>query len=348
MNNNLPLISIVVPIYNVANYLNMCIDSIINQTYMNLEIILINDGSKDDSGRICDEYAANDSRIVVIHQDNQGVAQARNNGIARAHGEYIMFVDGDDWVDLDMCESLMTVLIQYNVQSVMCAYVREYPCNSLPRVLHSENIVWSGSEFQRKVCGPINDELSNPAYLDCYVTMWGKLYPYDLIKGVTVTDLSLIGTTEDALYNLEAFCNIESILYINKPFYHYRKELRKSVSGSYKPKLESQWDNLYEKMLKVIEGNKCNDIYLSALNNRIALNILGIGLNCIQDNSNFIKKYRRIKKALSHKKRNEALKQLSTEYMPIYWKLFYFSARHKLALLFYIMVFSINVLKGKI
>ena len=347
MKNTMPLISIIVPVYNAENYLVECLDSIINQTYSNLEIVLIDDGSKDDSGDMCDEYARKDSRIVVMHQENQGLAQARNNGVAISHGEFIMFIDSDDWVDLDFCELMINAQMQYNVQSVMCAYVREYPNNSLPRIVHSENIILSGKEFQRRICGPSDEELKSPEYLDCYVTMWGKLYPHSAIKGKKVTDLHLIGT-EDALYNLEVFCNIENILYLNKPLYHYRKDVAKSLAGSYKSKLESQWDNLYEIMLKVIEDNQLDDSYIAALNNRIALNMLGVGLNCIQDDNSIYEKYQRVKKALSHKRRNQALKQLSLRYMPIHWKLFYFSAKHKFALMLFILLISINWLRGKV
>ena len=100
------LISVVVPVYNVENYLEKCVSSITNQTYKNLEIILVNDGSKDNSGAICDDLAKNDSRIKVIHKENGGLSDARNTGINVATGEYIGFVDSDDWIERDMYEQL--------------------------------------------------------------------------------------------------------------------------------------------------------------------------------------------------------------------------------------------------
>lgn len=98
------LISVIVPVYNVENYLCKCVDSIINQTYNNLEIILVDDGSTDGSASICDEYVLKDSRVKVIHKENGGVSSARNIGIAEASGEYICFVDSDDWLELDYFE----------------------------------------------------------------------------------------------------------------------------------------------------------------------------------------------------------------------------------------------------
>lgn len=95
------MISVIVPIYNIQEYLPQCIDSIINQTYTELEIILVDDGSTDSGGSICDEYALNDSRVKVIHKKNGGLVSARKAGIRAAHGEYITFVDGDDWIERD-------------------------------------------------------------------------------------------------------------------------------------------------------------------------------------------------------------------------------------------------------
>lgn len=99
-----PLLSIIVPIYNVEQYLERCIESIINQTYKNLEIILVDDGSKDNSGTIADTYASKDNRIKVIHKENGGLSDARNHGLDQAKGKYIIFIDSDDFIDSSMCE----------------------------------------------------------------------------------------------------------------------------------------------------------------------------------------------------------------------------------------------------
>ena len=105
MNSISDLISIIIPVYNVAVYLPRCLDSILAQTYKNLEIILVDDGSKDNSGKVCDEYALKDSRIKVIHQKNQGVSVARNAGLRIAKGDYIGFVDSDDYIETNMYEN---------------------------------------------------------------------------------------------------------------------------------------------------------------------------------------------------------------------------------------------------
>lgn len=116
------MISIIVPIYNVEKYLPKCIESIINQTYTDLEILLIDDGSTDNSGLICDKYASIDNRIKVIHKKNGGVSSARNIGLNEANGNYIAFVDSDDYIEKNMYEKMISIINKYNVDIVSCNY----------------------------------------------------------------------------------------------------------------------------------------------------------------------------------------------------------------------------------
>ena len=119
-----PTISIIVPVYNVEEYIHKCINSILAQTYKDFELILINDGSPDNSGIICDEYARADSRIKVIHQQNSGLSAARNAGLAVAKGDYIGFVDSDDWIDKSMYESMITEAQTLEADIVICDYYK--------------------------------------------------------------------------------------------------------------------------------------------------------------------------------------------------------------------------------
>lgn len=117
MNN---LISVIVPVYKVEKYIKKCIESIINQTYENLEIILVDDGSPDNCGKICDEYAKKDKRIKVIHKENGGVSSARNLGLEKSNGQYITFIDSDDWIEEEYCEILLTTLKEQNADCAIC------------------------------------------------------------------------------------------------------------------------------------------------------------------------------------------------------------------------------------
>lgn len=126
MTNDTPLISIIVPVYKAEQYLHRCVDSILAQTYTNLEVILVDDGSPDRSGAICDEYAAKDSRIQVIHQENGGLSAARNAGIDSCTGEYIYFVDSDDCVLPQMCQVMLSSLLEHQVDICVCHWQYEY------------------------------------------------------------------------------------------------------------------------------------------------------------------------------------------------------------------------------
>ena len=348
MNNGRPLISIIVPIYNAEKYLKQCVDSLVNQTYTNLEIILVNDGSKDSSKKICDEYAEKDTRITVIHKENEGVSETRNKGIDIANGSYIMFVDSDDWIEPDMCEVLFTSLSTHNVQSAMCSYVREYPGKSLPKILHFENKVFSKEEFRRRLCGPVGEELRSPEGLDFYNAVWGKIYPAMAIKNEKFTDLREIGTSEDMLYNLSVFSNIESLVCVNKALYHYRKSVSSSITSVYKSNLEKQWEKLHSKLLEKIKEDSFGKIFYSALNNRKALDIIGLGLNSIHGDASALEKYKRVRHLLKNKDRRIALKRLKIKHMPIHWKVFFIFAKCRCSVLLFMMLMAMEKMRGKV
>ncbi len=121
-----PLISVIIPVYNVEKYLHRCLDSVIAQTYQNLEIICVDDGSIDESGRICDQYAVRDARLKVIHQENQGLSAARNRGLDAAEGEYIAFVDSDDYILEGMYKKMLDKLLDYSVDLCVCQWQYEF------------------------------------------------------------------------------------------------------------------------------------------------------------------------------------------------------------------------------
>ena len=125
------LITVVIPIYKVEQYLDKCIQSIINQTYKNLQIILVNDGSPDNCGKICDEYALKDNRIEVIHKINGGLSDARNVGIGRAKGKYIGFVDSDDYIEKDMYENMYNLLEERNADVCICNFYNVIENNNI-------------------------------------------------------------------------------------------------------------------------------------------------------------------------------------------------------------------------
>ena len=209
------LISIIIPVYNVEKYLRKCLDSIINQTYKNIEIIIINDGSVDNSKKIIQEYMQKDKRIVFIDRGNKGILPTRVEGYKIARGEYITFVDSDDWVEENIIEVMYKKLIEKNAEVVRCDFVYN---NTIKRLnladvekdTYIENIHFE-PDFYNRLLGKM--VLNN---------VWGQLFKRTLLeKDVDYIDTS-IGLGDDLEFNLKIFKNIKSILFISEPMYHYR------------------------------------------------------------------------------------------------------------------------------
>lgn len=196
------MVSIIVPIYNREKYLKRCIDSIVAQTYSDLEIILVDDGSTDGSSQICDEYAASDSRISVIHQQNAGSSLSRIRGIENAHGEYIQFVDSDDWIDPDMVSCLLEKAQAEDADVVWCDYVSYTP----ERVVSKTPFVNNPSIMLNKIY-----KWEVPGYL------WNKLYRTDLLRHLKVTEYD---DMEDVYYTTQILANNPSMSIVALPFYH--------------------------------------------------------------------------------------------------------------------------------
>ena len=192
-----PKISIIVPIYNVEEYLRRCLDSLLTQSLTDIEVIAINDGSPDSSLQILKDYALKDNRLKIIDQSNSGVSSARNAGIEAATGEYIGFVDPDDWIDKEMYKIMYQTAVTEQADIVMCSYIREFGSHSKEKEFHlPEKVCYYDDEVKtnimRRLVGPLNDEVGNPEMLDAWGTVWSKLYKVDLIKenGIKFTDLS--------------------------------------------------------------------------------------------------------------------------------------------------------------
>ena len=170
------LVSIIVPVYNVQKYINKCIESMLRQTYTNIEIVLVDDGSTDNSGMICDKYALDDDRIVVIHKENGGQSDARNAGIDKSTGEYICFVDGDDCIEENMIELLYENLVNRNADISICNYHSRYERDgSKSKEITVKDVVWSRVDFWN------NYYNENQYYC---VVLWNKMFRKKLFENV--------------------------------------------------------------------------------------------------------------------------------------------------------------------
>ena len=157
---DVPGISLVVPVYNVQEYLPECLDSLLGQSFAAIEIILVDDGSTDASAEICDRYAARDGRIRVVHQQNAGVSKARNVGIRLARGKYLGFVDGDDWVDRDYCKRLYETLIDYRADISICSYYVARSRKTIPEAADGKITIYDRKEAIRMLYEDVRSGVS--------------------------------------------------------------------------------------------------------------------------------------------------------------------------------------------
>lgn len=328
-----PLVSIIVPIFNVEKYLEKCLDTLIGQTYENIEIILIDDGSTDKSAEICDKYALKDKRVRVIHKINGGVSAARNDALQQANGQLIMFVDSDDWINSETCETAVSTMQESGADVVMWTYISENNGNQSPKIIFGSDTIFEGTnvkeKLHRRLFGLTGEELANPELADSLCPVWGKLYKKELIldNNISFVDLSEIGTYEDGLFNIEVFSQVEKAVYLNKCFYHYRKENSSSVTSGYRKDLFEKWQHLFDLMQEYIAENNLPSDYQAALNNRIALSIVGLGLNIISCNCSAVKKIKMIKEIIKSERYKKAYRDLCFTYFPVHWKLFYGCAK---------------------
>jgi len=218
-------ISIIVPIFNTDfEFLKQCLDSLLNQTYSNIEIILINDGSTNDCAHFCDNYAKLDSRIRIFHQENAGVSSARNNGMNIASGKWIMFVDPDDWIELDTCRNINQILISNpSVDLVMWEY-------SVGHKVYT-NGYDEVTEFNDKekdllilqILGVLEKiQIGDRLFSLTAPTVWKACYNIEKIKEEKLHFFEDLDRGEDILFNLYFIQLAYKILYLDRPFYHYR------------------------------------------------------------------------------------------------------------------------------
>lgn len=230
------LVSVIVPVYNVEKYLEKCLDSIINQTYEDIEIILIDDGSQDNSGAICDVYAKRDNRILVIHKENTGVSDTRNKGIDVAQGKYICFIDSDDTVSLSYIEKLVQPTRHEDYDLVICNFQKLFPDKVLD--MSFSNIKCFSGVFIRDY-----QFLYTITSFPC-----GKLYKASVIKGKNIIFPVDFPDAEDQMFNFQYYCYVKKYCLINEPLYYY---WQRSGSASKNNSLKSFECNLlklkYEK-----------------------------------------------------------------------------------------------------
>jgi len=318
-------ISVIIPCYNVEKYIGKCLESIMNQTWTNLEIICIDDGSTDNTLQVLLHLADIDSRIMVLTQENRGVSHARNVALKKCTGEFFMFVDSDDWLDL---HTITILLNEYNGEDIILfSYTREFNFGSTPKILPVDGVL-NAKLLQRMILGPINHEKLYLHSIDAFSSACCKIY-----KKVILTDnihfkhLEKIGTWEDGFFNFEILNNCKEVRIVNNPLYHYRKSNENSITTQYKNKLPSQWIYKFSLLQNFLLKNEKDDKYVTALNNRICITFFNLCLNEINSGAGFWKIKSRINNILDQNLYSQSFKQFDLAFVPLHWKIFFLFAK---------------------
>ena len=347
-------ISIIIPNYNGAAHLRMCLDSVLNQTYKNIEIIVIDDASEDESCEIIQEYAKRDVRVCgILKTTNEGVSLARNAGLDAASGAYILFVDGDDWIDEKTCETAIETAKRTQADVVMWSYIRELGCESRPTEIFPEDRFFDQNEVRqnlyRRMVGAHSELLRRPERADALSTVWGKLYRRELIEqaGIRFEDIRKTGTYEDGLFNLEFFYHCKQAVFLNQYLYHYRRNQDSSITTAYKPNLPQKWHVLFDLIHAHLQTHQMEPLFYQSLNNRIALSLIQLGINEMECQAKAPVIIRNLRAILCDPVYRRAIMQLDISPMPIHWKVFYICARRDCSMAVYALLAIIQKIRGR-
>lgn len=324
-------ISIVIPVYNSEKYLRRCIESLIKQTYEEIEILLVNDGSTDNSRTICEEYVRLDERVILINQSNGGVSKARNTGITHATGDYIMFVDSDDYVDTTICKKLVSKEADF----VFCRYYSVLRNNKQSLQFPELRKIEKKSDIDNKLFEILyNNLLLNPPFC--------KLYKKELVITLFREELNL---GEDLIFNFDYIKNCTSLSFVDEALYYYQIENTESLSRKFD----------YERIKKLYEvfqitSNQCKEIFKD--NFEIEL----LKTNFLKEVCVSIKKLIVLKGSYSFFEKLKLIRKYCNEYNfgdfqtkqwddePLVYRIFFFFLKKKKILL----LFLITILSEKI
>lgn len=264
MNMEKPLISVIVPVYNVERYLRQCIDSILQQTYQNAEIILIDDESKDSSGKICDEYAEKYNNVFTIHKENAGLGMARNTGLENIKGKYVTFVDSDDWLCENLLDVLYNNLISNNVDCCKSGFQRVRNNGIVVSVTRYKNELFEGyrakKELLPRMVGSFPSQHDSIEMAVCAV-----LYNAEIIKSHEIrfpSERELI--SEDLVFNIDYMQYANGACTVDAVCYNYRVN-ENSLTSSYRPDRYKACAYFYSEMEKKFKNYGYDDMTMLRL-----------------------------------------------------------------------------------
>lgn len=252
------LISVIVPVYNVEKYLRQCIESILAQTYKDMEIILIDDGSTDSCGQTCDEYALADKRIVVVHRANKGLVSARKEGLRLSHGEYITYVDGDDWIDTNAYEKMMARISEDGTDMAVYGHF-ENTGNSQKVFYHKvDDKKYNKNNLMKDVYPSM---IAGESFFDWQVfpSVWDMLLRKELLEKAQYDVCDDIDMGEDAACKYPCLLMADSVSFVHEAYYHYRQNQGSMIKTAKAPEVEKRklrllYSSVLERLEKLDEG----------------------------------------------------------------------------------------------
>lgn len=251
----IPKVSVIVPIYNVEKYLGRCMESLLNQTLKDIEIIMVDDGSPDSCPQMCDDWAARDTRIKVIHKKNAGLGYARNSGLEIAAGEYVAFVDSDDYVDTSMYETLWNEAVSSNADAVFCGFKTEQrngqwtDCDEV-----AARTVWDGDDVKNFMLDMIASAPHVKAERKYQMSVWHSIYRRSIIEENHIrfhSEREIV--SEDLPFQVDFFLKVNRLVYIPRSFYYYCLN-GTSLTATFKPEKYDGFKRLYMLLNSRLEG----------------------------------------------------------------------------------------------
>ena len=340
MNNNY-IVSVIIPVYNVEKFLNRCVDSILSQTYKNIEIILVDDGAQDSSPQICDEYAHKDIRVKVIHKNNGGLASARNAGLKVAKGDYILFVDSDDWIKDITVEELLNIAVKNQVDFVRFIPVSAgYPDrpDGTPINFGTEDFMEDGVYNKEKMIRDIYPRLFVTPQLTMgpIVAAWRSLYNRKFLVDNNLYFDEEVKYSEDAIFSAKVVYNSNKFYYIKGGYYYNYFYNTSSITKSFK---KDRWNvcKILSSTFKKEFGNKSDYDFSKQLHLEDIYNVLNaLGQNTYIES--FKNRYKYVKDIFNDNFTKQSMKYINLTDVNIKLKIILYLIKYKLVLPYMVLV----------
>ncbi len=335
------LVSVVVPVYKVEKYLDRCIESIVNQTYRNLEIILVDDGSPDNCPQMCDEWSSKDNRIKVIHKENQGAGIARNAGINIAQGEYICFIDSDDYADKSLIEKAYKTIKENAAEVVVFGHTSFDELNGKLKsyIPESPNKCFEGEDVKKTFLPNLIENTCDSAQLrNISLSLWSCFISLELIKKIgwqLVSERELL--SEDSYSLIELYSKVNKVVILPESLYFYF-QTPNSLSNTFRKDSIFQLEQFYFRTILLVSGLE----YVEKIKNRIAglgfSLMIGMLKTLVASKEHFKIKIKTIKAFLNNKEINKMLLSADSKYKSNAKTILYKIMKHKLVFAVYFLV----------